>query len=432
MASASVRRKASNLAVLLVAAAIILGGVQWVALANSFEAPSTPGRPTHSVEIVPQIDLLAAVQSQTTWMKKMGPTGQGNEYFQALRKFIEPYKDHKAVKICQRLLDRGFSYDAPVNFALHLGPFPDLLPWTEYHDYIVQRAGGREILEEFRVALRDLAQESKFMDFVAGWSDRYAQWIVAASADLDLKKVTDWLSGFFGWECQEFHAVLSPGMFRGSYGPRLYAKDGSVIAYEVIGGMPDATASPVFSSTPKGLERLSIHEIGHSFVNPTLEKHAERVSAYEPLFRKVESQMVKQAYSNVSTFFNEQVLRAVTAIASRDLYGEASYASEITYNEERGFYLTRFVAEVLAGYTKQRDKYPKFTDFVPVLLDRINSEQLQRPDKRQSPAVYIAAAAVVTIGAVLALVSTKKKRGLRPGGAPELPSQRPPPQGQDR
>lgn len=125
-----------------------------VALAGPSAGSGTHAEVGHPIAILPQMELLAAVQSQTTWMKTMGPEGPGNEYFRALSSFMKPYKNHKAVRVCQALLDDAFSYDAPVNFVLHLGPLPDLTPWIEYQDYIVGRARGRERLEEFRVSLR--------------------------------------------------------------------------------------------------------------------------------------------------------------------------------------------------------------------------------------------------------------------------------------
>lgn len=67
-------------------------------------------KPTENVyvEILPRVELLSGVLTQTTWMKENGPYTNGNEYFRELEKFFSKYKDHPAIKIAQKLTDRGF------------------------------------------------------------------------------------------------------------------------------------------------------------------------------------------------------------------------------------------------------------------------------------------------------------------------------------
>jgi hypothetical protein len=302
-----------------------------------------------------------------------------------------------------------------VEFVLYSGPLPDLEPVAEYPDDMVALAGGKQNLEEFRLALKGLAQECKFLDFFNSWRDKYDQWTTSVSTGLDFAKVTGWLSGFFGWDCEGFHVVLAPAMFSAGYGARVYGGDGTVTAYETICGSPRAAFDPVVPSAGADLEKLSLHEIGHSFVNLTFDDYPDRVQAYEPLYRKVESQMQEQHYGQVSIFFNEQVLRGVVALATRDLYGEAAFESEVKANEDKGFYLTRFMADQMAGYAANRSKHPKFTDFVPVLLDRIDEGPLQDAVRARVLATRLGiGAAVLCAGALLFFVWRRKARRRTP------------------
>lgn len=272
------------------------------------------------VTILPQMELLTAVQIQTTWMDKMGPQdGYGNDYFQAVKKFMQEYKGHEAVKVCQTLLNSGFSYDAPPTFILHLGPLPDLGLVHEYSDYLVQRAGGREKLEEFRLALKSLAQESNFLEFLSRWQPQMENWIAKAGDKVNLEQVVGWWEEFAGFSAAgEYHIILCPAAFGGSYGPRVYDEAKSQwVAYNVTCAYP-GKGTPNFADT---LEWLSIHEIGHSFINPSLEPFGAELESIYPLYSKVRSKMKKQAYGNVATFLNEQVLRAAHAIAEGKLYG---------------------------------------------------------------------------------------------------------------
>lgn len=138
------------------------------------------------IEISPQMELLAGVLTQTTWIEKRGPLGAGNEYYRALKEFFSPYRDHEAIKMAQELTDRGFTCDAPVAFICHLGPLPDLELKYEYSDYLVGRAGGKEVLEKFRVALAELAEESNFLAFYNSWRFEFEKWIDDAQLDGDL------------------------------------------------------------------------------------------------------------------------------------------------------------------------------------------------------------------------------------------------------
>ncbi|QUL99257.1 MAG: DUF4932 domain-containing protein [Candidatus Fermentithermobacillus carboniphilus] len=76
------------------------------------------------------------------------------------------------------------------------------------------------------------------------------------------------------------------------------------------------TDSPDFPSG-RSLETLTLHELGHSFVNPAMDMHSARVSGLGELFKPVERQMRDMAYPNVHVFMNEQVLRAVTSLAAK-------------------------------------------------------------------------------------------------------------------
>jgi len=116
--------------------------------------------PSFRAVVSPEMELLAGVLAQTSWITQRGPAGEGNEYYRALKEFFAPYGDHEAVKIAQELTNIGFTYDAPPGFVCHLGSLPELTLKHEYSEYLINRAKGRERLESFRLALRDLAAAS--------------------------------------------------------------------------------------------------------------------------------------------------------------------------------------------------------------------------------------------------------------------------------
>lgn len=328
-----------------------------------------------SARISPELELLAGVLTQTTWMDTAGPQGEGNEYYRALRDFFAPYQAHQAVAIAQELTDLGFTFDAPIAFFSHLGPLPELELKYEYSDYVVRRARDRSRLETFRAALKDLAAESDFLQFYHSWEPQYSHWVSAAAMDGEM--VVAWLEGFFGKEASEFHLLLAPAMFpAGGYGAVIDLPDGNMISFQVIREYGKSSGSPEFPAG-RDLEHLSLHEWGHSFVNPALEAHSDTVAGLGALYRPVSGAMKAQAYTNVHTFMNELVLRAVTTIAAEELYGQEVYETYLAYEKSKSFYFVEDVIGILREYQENRDRYPVFDDFVPVLLERM--AELQPP-----------------------------------------------------
>ena len=324
-----------------------------------------------TAEILPEMELLSGVLSQTSWMEERGPeNGKGNAYFQELQAFFSKYRDHEAVKLAEELTELGFAYDAPPNFILHLSPLPGLDAPYGYSDYLIQRAQGEERLEHFRKALRDLAQQSDFLAFFATHRPLLEATLTKTVREFSAQPLTDWLAEFYGWSADEFRLVFAPGMpSGGGYGVRL-ERNGRHRICQVIREEGYESAHPIF---PSGMElaELSLHEFSHSFVNPSFEKYQQLFQQYalQELYEPVKERMKQQAYGQPSIFFFELGVRAVTALGLRDLYGRADlYQQHIYYNLNRDFYPIKFTLEQLEYYQAHRDEFPRFDKFVPYLL----------------------------------------------------------------
>ncbi|NMB01487.1 MAG: DUF4932 domain-containing protein [Firmicutes bacterium] len=325
--------------------------------------------------VSPEMELLAGVLAQTTWIETRGPSGSGNEYFQALQQFFRDYQGHPAVNIAQDLTKRGFTYDAPPAFVCHLGPLPDLELTYEYSQYLVNRAGGRDKLEEFRIALADLAAESDFLSFFEGWLPYLEASLEHSHEGFSRTELEAWLENFFGWAPAEFQLIMAPSMFPGGgYGATVTNAQGQVIAAQIIREQGTSQGKPEFP-TGDDLASLTLHEMGHTFVNPSLEAYPERAKRLAPLFWPVRKIMRDQAYPTVQVFLNEQVLRGMEVVAARDLFTPEMETISLDYNERRGFYLTGFIAEQLSYYQVNRDLYPTFKEFVPYLYDQLELYQ---------------------------------------------------------
>ena len=222
-------------------------------------------------EILPRIELLSGVLSHTSWMEREGPEGTGNQYFQALHEFFVPYQTHEAIQLAESLTQRKFVYDAPPNFILHLSLLPELAPIYGYSDYVLRRAGGKRRLEEFRLALKDLAEQTDFLSFFQHHRSMLEQCMQSALSGFDATLLIAWLETFYGWSAHEFHIVFAPSLFSGAYGAHVKTDEGEII-YQVITEIGVSEQQPEFQ-TGSGLTDLTVHEFSHAFVNPSLEQY---------------------------------------------------------------------------------------------------------------------------------------------------------------
>lgn len=331
--------------------------------------------PSRGAEIHPPLELLAGVLAHTDWMKQRGPVSGGNSYFRELKAVFQPHKEHQAVQLAQQLVRKGFTYDAHARFAMCLGPLPELALATPYPPELLERfRGDSRGLEAFRLALRDIARVSDFNGFVERHSADYERW--CAAAQFNRAGATQRLEDFFGENNNEFRMILAPAMFpNGGYGVTFPRQDKPTLVCQIIRADARGNADPIFPSG-RELELLALHEWGHSFVNPAIERHAASLTKLEPHFARVKDVMTSQAYPSLPIYANEQVLRAFVLLAATEIAPE--HAKRLLRNEEqRGFLLTRAAARELRRYAANREAYRKFGDFVPELLARLAEEPVR-------------------------------------------------------
>jgi len=361
----------SNIKRLSFACVILLGfhaGTSFAAAFIQDGAIRTELSETISAEILPRLELLAGALSHTTWMDRRGPQGPGSDYYQALHEHLAPYRHHEAIRLAQVLTDQGFAYDAPPNFILRLSPLPDLEAPYGYSDYLIQRAKGETILEEFRLALQDLSETSAFMDFFASQQLFLEVILQDTLVDFNGVDITDWMEGFFGWTGDRFHLVFAPAMFpSGGYGASVETEHGLDI-YQVVRASGYGTVRPGFR-TGHALTGLTLHEFSHSFVNPSVAANVDSFMQHDfsSFFNPVEQIMQNQAYGSTGTFINETLVRSVTSLALRDLISPTVFDYSIGGDRLRGFYLNDLVVHELCRYQGQRDLYERFDLFLPSL-----------------------------------------------------------------
>lgn len=342
-----------------------------------------------SVEIMvhPNIELLSVVLSMTTWMETRGPPDVPYEYGEDIKDYFALYKDHDAVKLAQQLTDRGFTFDAPPGFILYFSEPPELEKLYPYSDYLKGRAGGEKILDDFAEALRTFAAESDFAQFLEEHQDFYQQIVDPVKKDFDQEKLIADLEGFFGFNQASYTVILAPYMFpSGGYGPRIEEK-GRFHCYEIVRVSGIKWDMPFFGYS-SDIYDLSLHEFGHSFVNPTTESFKSEVAKYSYLFAPVADKMKSMAYGSWETMLNETLIRAFTCYKVYEESGIERGRDCLSREKNRGFYFIEDIFELYLDYMQNRDVYPDFKSFFPTILDKlgeISDDSTERGAELEGP-----------------------------------------------
>lgn len=325
-----------------------------------------------SVEIMvhPNIELLSVVLSMTTWIETRGPPDVPYQYGEDIEDHFARFKDHDAVKLAQELTDRGFTYDAPPGFILYFSEPPELKKLYPYSDYLINRAGGEKILDEFADALKRFALESDFTFFYEEHQDFYQLLIESVRKDFDQENLVSDLEGFFGVEQASYAIILAPYLFpSGGYGPRI-KENGKFHCYEIVRVSEIKQGIPFFGSS-SDIYYVSLHEFGHSFVNPITESFRPEVAKYSGLFTPVADIMESMAYGTWETMLNETLIRAFTCYKVYEESGTEKGRICLSREKNRGFYFIEDIFELYLDYMKNRDIYPDFRSFYPHILDKL-------------------------------------------------------------
>ncbi len=88
---------------------------------------------------------------------------------------MEPYRNHRAVRLTESALSMGFTYDAPCAFIFHFGPLPEMARLYDYGGSLSFRNLDPAMLDDLHDSLVELAESSRFSDFL-GSGRRQVEW----------------------------------------------------------------------------------------------------------------------------------------------------------------------------------------------------------------------------------------------------------------
>jgi hypothetical protein len=344
---------------------------------------------TIKVTVDPRIELISIIF-------RLAGNSEYNEckipkYDKDIRKYFDKFKNHPAVKYAAELKQKhGISYNAPMSLAVYLADtnsLSTLVPLEPLPAKLDLRWNTNDA-KEFLEKARQFVKDTDFETFFNEHKPLYEKACKEFQKMLDKDAHLEWLDEFFGSRPNaEFHIVIGMANGSGSYGADAVVKNEHHI-YAIIGiWRTDLSGEPLF---PESICGTVVHEFGHSYTNPIVEKHLSQLeSAGKVLFPQVEEKMKKMAYGNWQVMMFESVVRAAEIQYYYQYKGKAPSERAVRYNIDKGFFWMKELNQVVSEYRTNRAKYPDFESFFPRIVEFFNEyaqkfEQSHKKDNKNA------------------------------------------------
>jgi hypothetical protein len=281
-----------------------------------------------------------------------------NEIAETVKSYYHPFQNNKYAKKFNSL-SLKFT-DIPCNKF----PDPITVEILSYGQILapdrVYRGAPGLLTMNIKKDLRHFYDESGSQQFWAENLLKYNEMTAKFVTQYGIDYVAE-LEDFFGvtMSKDKFEILLSP----------LY-KGGSALPVE----NPDKTVTYITIINPFigdfFMTSIIIHENAHHFLGPVLNKKQALIHRYQKYLKQSFGNAQGFVKNDYRSFLNELLARAVT-LATLDKYHSPDLAYESWVNEKAAGWddLDEVDALIKNKYLAQRDRYPAFEDFFPVVLE---------------------------------------------------------------
>ena len=329
-------------------------------------------------------------------LAKNGFSSFPKDYYEPFRtqaqQHFYPHKDHQAVKMVEEFVKQGFWLDKLMFIALHASSVPQAEIVHELDSTLYRAASknkdveeGKETIEEFIQALNDFYEQAHVEKFMEVNQRYYQKVLQEVKANLPSSDFIPTMERYYGTEQHSYTLIPSPMMYRSAaIGPRVKTPEGLAV-FNVFGPIVLTNDSSEFGygyHDAKKIHELSVHEFGHSFVNPTLAtpENKEIIDQNKHLFQPIQEEMKRQGYRNWNQCLTEHIVRlGEIRIAYAMNADETAERLRQDYVEERKFIYIPPLEENIKIYEEHRSQYASFEQYVPSLLRVFN--EIDVPEK---------------------------------------------------
>jgi len=227
------------------------------------------------------------------------------------------YLNSKNLQIIKTYFDKTF-YLQFSNLMLSLNSFPEAE--IKRDNKFVNDFSSFSDAENFINAFNNLYREIHFDLFLKKYKPFYDEMIREVSQNIPKQNFILEMEHFYNKGVKNYH--LYPSLTLG------FSQGFGVGSENAIGNIFASFSKPEKIDNPKDLElgfnnensirTICIHEFGHSFVNPAIDKVGTKtIETSEPLFESIKNKMSEQGYNNWKICLYEHFVRANEVIMAR-------------------------------------------------------------------------------------------------------------------
>ena len=304
---------------------------------------------------------------------------QGSLSYEA-KKYFDSYKSSEVVSMFKQFNDT-VGFPQPADFFLRLQEFPNAkLPTSIKSNNNSVTIGknkyslSRAFITQFIEALNKFYIEANIEKFINNHQAYYDKCIREVVKNLPDASFISTMENYYGKEFNSFTIIPSPILFpQIGFGIKVNNHDKKDIYY--IAGpfeQPNNGKYKYGFNSPTDIREMSVHEFGHSFINPLTEntQNKKLINTYAYLYNPIETSMKNQGYSDWCTCVTEHLVRLGEiriAIAMNDTTTANNLRNE--YVNTRKFIYIPHLENEIKEYENNRNKYQTCSDFFPKLIN---------------------------------------------------------------
>ncbi len=339
--------------------------------------------------------ILRSIAEKDPLFQYRDSTYLGKPIMVEARRAFADYKNHPAVEATQELLSSTSSTgDLILQGLLYFEELPSTAQKFEIDsDYWSARTDS---LANYVETISQFYQKANVEAFVQENQEFYDQAIAEAKSYLSPALIPT-MEGYFGIENHGYRMILIPNSpFGMGFGAKVNSEEGEIF-YQIISPANEIewNENSVYSTygfSGEGAKEyyrdMVVHEFCHPFVTPyieTKELKAEIAKTDTLFVAQLDSIMSQQGYSTWWAFVNEHLVR-LGEIRVANAMGIEDIDEMRRFNiEENGFVLLPDAEELVLQYENNRDTYPTFREFLPVLIEQLETFDRQVIDQRLQP-----------------------------------------------
>jgi hypothetical protein len=281
-----------------------------------------------------------------------------NEIAEMVKSYYHPFQNNEYARKFNKLSQKF------VNIPYHNFPNPITAEVLSYGQILapdrVFRGVPGLLTMNIKKDLRNFYDETDSGQFWAQNLPKYNQMTANFVANYGFDYETE-LEDFFGATASrdKFEILLSP-LYKGGSALTVKNMDKTVTYISII--------NPFIGEF--SMSSIIIHENAHHFLGPVLNKKQTLIHRYQKYLQRSFGNAQGFITNDCRSFLNELLARAIT-LSILDKYHSPDLAYESWINEKAAGWddLDEVDALIKNKYLAQRDQYPRFEDFLPVILE---------------------------------------------------------------